>query len=106
MAGIDYPWECPHCDQECATTKEISTHSRSCLKWKQDTSSNERTLVEFDEELKGILGDAEAVDLACEMFEPAELRLENGDRVFALLLNSGSRQLEVGTAVSTRRLSR
>ncbi|KAG0315871.1 hypothetical protein BGZ99_007199 [Dissophora globulifera] len=41
-----------------------------------------------------------------EMFEPAELRLDDGSKAYALLLTSGSKRLQSGSVAYVRSLKR
>ncbi|KAF9116253.1 hypothetical protein BGX30_005994, partial [Mortierella sp. GBA39] len=74
--------------------------------WEQDTSSDNQTLVEFEKELIHVAKHAATARCSQEMFEPAELRLEDGSKAFALLLTSGSKRLQSGSVAYVRSLKR
>ncbi|KAF9080280.1 hypothetical protein BGX27_005548, partial [Mortierella sp. AM989] len=103
---LSYPWKCPHCGDGCAAVGEICKHSRTCKTWEQDSSGDNQTLVEFEKELIHVVKHAAAARCSQEMFEAAELRLEDGSKAFALLLTSGSKRLQSGSMAYVRSLKR
>ncbi|KAF9541496.1 hypothetical protein EC957_002993 [Mortierella hygrophila] len=68
-----------------------------CFSWEQDTSSDETLLDEFDKELSRVTRHPAAARYTSQMFEKAELRLENGEREFAFILSRGSKRMMSGT---------
>ncbi|KAF9896541.1 hypothetical protein BX616_007254, partial [Lobosporangium transversale] len=106
LSELSYPLPCPHCGHECASVKQMCAHSCDCLSWKQDSDSEEQALVEFEKELVDITKHAATARCSQEIFEPAELRLEDGSRAFALLLTSGTKRLQSGSVAYVRPLKR
>ncbi|KAF8948745.1 hypothetical protein BGZ47_002718 [Haplosporangium gracile] len=91
---LSYPWKCPHCGHRCAAVGELCAHSRAYKIWEQDTNSDNETLVDFfEKELIHVVKHAATARCSQEMFEPAELRVEDGSKAFTLLLASGSKKL-------------
>ncbi|KAG0049389.1 hypothetical protein BGZ83_005796 [Gryganskiella cystojenkinii] len=77
--------------------ESLSKHSLACFSWKQDTASDEQFLDEFNKELNRVTRHPATSRLLDEMFEPAELRLPNGEKEFALMIPRGSKRLLSGT---------
>ncbi|KAG0008249.1 hypothetical protein BGZ81_004211, partial [Podila clonocystis] len=57
-----------------------------------DTSSDDQLLDEFDKELTRVTRHPAAARYTEQMFEKAELRLENGERGFAFIISRGSKR--------------
>ncbi|KAF9343432.1 hypothetical protein BGX26_005729 [Mortierella sp. AD094] len=94
---LSYPWKCPHCGHGCATVGEICSHSRTCKTWEQDSSGDSQALLSPRRT---------TARYSQEMFEPAEMRLSDGSKAFALLLTSGSKRLQGGSMAYVRSLKR
>ncbi|KAG0314983.1 hypothetical protein BG000_005355 [Podila horticola] len=88
---IKFPLSCRFCDAECQDRNDLSNHSLECYSWEQDTSSDDQLLNEFDKELIRVTRHPAAARYTEQMFEKAELRLENGERGFAFIISSSSK---------------
>ncbi|KAF9351297.1 hypothetical protein BGX26_010658 [Mortierella sp. AD094] len=72
----------------------------------QDTSSDEQLLDEFDKELNRVTRHPATSRFTEQMFEKAELRLENGEREFAFIISHGSKRLISGSKAHERIVKR
>ncbi|KAF8924975.1 hypothetical protein BGZ47_003539, partial [Haplosporangium gracile] len=90
---LQFPLACPSCDAECQGVNDLSKHSSVCYSWEQDKSSDETLLDEFDKEMNRVTRHPAAARYTGQMFEKAELRLENGEREFAF---HGSKRMMSG----------
>ncbi|KAG0241988.1 hypothetical protein BG011_003399, partial [Mortierella polycephala] len=84
-------------DAECQGPDDLSKHSLVCFSWEQDTSSDDQSLDKFDKELNRVTRHPAAARYTEQLFEKAELRLENGEREFAFILSRGSKRLMSGS---------
>ena len=93
MLRLRFPFRCPFCNTECQERVGLSKHSLLCYLWEQDTSSDDQVLDEFHKELIKVTRHPATAQYTEQMFEKAELRLENGEREFAFIITRGSKRL-------------
>ncbi|KAG0337173.1 hypothetical protein BG004_007751 [Podila humilis] len=93
VQSLEFPLSCPYCNSECQGVADLSKHSSGCYSWKQDTSSDESFLDEFDKELLRVVRHPETARYMGRLFEKAELRLEDGEKNFALIIPPGSNRI-------------
>ncbi|KAI8346091.1 hypothetical protein B0O80DRAFT_248289 [Mortierella sp. GBAus27b] len=107
-SGLDdavYPLSCPHCDESCSAVQDLRRHSQSCKAWKIDTSSEDKTMVDFEAELSNVSKHPGTPQRYREFAQPVELRLENGERAFALVLG-GPKRIQEDSVAFVRPLKR
>jgi hypothetical protein len=97
VSCLQFPLSCPFCKAECQGPVDLSRHSLECYSWEQDTSSDDQLLNEFDKELIRVTRHPAAARYTEQMFEKAELRLENGEREFAFIISRGSKRSKSGS---------
>ncbi|KAF9372657.1 hypothetical protein CPC16_002310 [Podila verticillata] len=97
VRSLQFPLRCPFCDAECQKPDGLSKHSVYCYSWEQDTSSDDQLLDEFDKELIRVTRHPAAARYTEQMFEKAELRLENGERGLAFIISCGSKRSMSGS---------
>ncbi|KAF9310442.1 hypothetical protein BG003_008541 [Podila horticola] len=94
---LKFPLRCRFCLVQCQDPDDLSKHSLECYSWEQDTSSDDILLDEFDKELIRVTRHPATARYTGQMFEKAELRLENGQREFAFIISRGSKRSKSGS---------
>ncbi|KAG0007422.1 hypothetical protein BGZ81_004922, partial [Podila clonocystis] len=95
---------CPTCELTIADAEALSSHTWQCDFWPEDIKSQQEGLREFEAQLIENTRHMATARYAQDLFEPVELRLEGGDKVFGLLLTGGAKRLGDGAMAYVRPL--
>ncbi|KAF8925439.1 hypothetical protein BGZ58_000809, partial [Dissophora ornata] len=106
VSSLWFPLPCPCCGYVCQEPHGLPKHSLNCELWEQDTSSAEQVLADFDKELAQVTRHPAAAQHTEQMFEKAELRLEDGERMFAFIISRSSKRLLDGSKAHARIVKR
>ncbi|KAG9323440.1 hypothetical protein KVV02_008840 [Mortierella alpina] len=82
----------------------LSNHSFKCHLWLEDVKSQQEGLREFDAQLLENTKHIAVARFSKDLFEPVELRLEGGEKMFGLLLVGGAKRLGDGSIAYVRPL--
>ncbi|KAF9110377.1 hypothetical protein BGX27_006450 [Mortierella sp. AM989] len=106
VSSLHFPLPCPCCGYICEKSHDLLQHSINCELWEQDTSNDEQVLADFDKELVQVTRHPAAARYTEQMFEKAELRLEDGERAFAFIISHGSKRFRDGSKAHVRIVKR
>ncbi|KAF9090664.1 hypothetical protein BGX27_002201 [Mortierella sp. AM989] len=95
---------CPTCRLMIADVDALSSHTWQCVFWPEDVKSQQEGLREFEAQLIENTRHMATARYAQDLFEPVELRLEGGDKVFGMLLTGGAKRLGDGAMAHVRPL--
>ncbi|KAF9286948.1 hypothetical protein BGZ74_001198 [Mortierella antarctica] len=94
---LRFPLSCPFCEAKCQGSVDLSKHSASCYSWEQDTSSDNPIADEFGRELLRVTKLPATARYLEQLFQKAEVRLDNGERELAFIISRGSKRLKSGS---------
>ncbi|KAF9203057.1 hypothetical protein BGZ59_001836 [Podila verticillata] len=101
---LSFSLSCPTCELTIADAEALSSHIWQCVFWPEDLKSQQEGLREFEAQLIENIKHMATARYAQDLFEPVELRLEGGDKVFGLLLTGGVKRLGDGAMAYVRPL--
>ncbi|KAF9939092.1 hypothetical protein BGZ65_011444, partial [Modicella reniformis] len=89
---------------QVASSCWMNVGARGCSSWKVVVESDQEHSLEFERQLVESTRHVATARVFKDFFQPAELQLEGGDRVYALILNGGAKRLKTGAQAFVRTL--
>ncbi|KAF9317774.1 hypothetical protein BG006_003299 [Podila minutissima] len=99
-----FPLSCPTCELMIEDTAALSSHAWKCVFWPEDPKCQQESLHEFQARLLENTKHMATARYAQDLFEPAELTLEGGDKMYGLLLTGCAKHLGDGAIAFVRPL--